>query len=202
MGNNFLMVPYKMSEQSKHKIILEKYTNQEMTREQYLEKMEQFSICNWEEIDFICELFQGKDFKCYKVCMNSCPFLLHEYKANETDLALFFIYLEQLKIYYCGYLVRFYGISIKYGRSGDVQSYLLIFDYWTPTLQQMLEEDMILDNMQIATIALQIAYLGNYLHSHDQPRCLGVLDKRTTFWPFAMVLPFLGGENTETIYSL
>lgn len=101
------------------------------------------------------------------------------------------MYIEQLKTYYCTYLVRFYGISIKYPDYGHIKgqipagmaleekiegyTYYLIFDFQHRTLEQMQENDMILDNFQIAQITLQIVYLINFLHSHQEPRSLGSL---------------------------
>jgi len=32
-----------------------------------------------------------------------------------SDIDTFIFYLEQLKTYYCTYMVRFYGMSIRYG---------------------------------------------------------------------------------------
>jgi hypothetical protein len=39
----------------------------------------------------------------------------------------------------------------------------------------MVENDMILDNFQIAQMVLQIIYLIYYLHNHEEPRSLGSL---------------------------
>lgn len=52
-------------------------------------------------------------------------------------------------------------------------TYYLIFDYHYKTFQQMMDNDMILDNFQIAQMVLQIMYLVNFLHTHEEPRSLG-----------------------------
>ena len=39
----------------------------------------------------------------------------------------------------------------------------------------MLDNDMILDNFQVGQIILQINYLINFLHTHEEPRSLGSL---------------------------
>lgn len=42
--------------------------------------------------------------------------MVHEYAhILISDIDTFLFYLEQLKTYYCGYLVRYYGLAIKYG---------------------------------------------------------------------------------------
>lgn len=52
----------------------------------------------------------------YKASINDCPYMVIEYhQVPIDDLDTFVLYLEQLKTYYCTYLVRFYGISIRYG---------------------------------------------------------------------------------------
>lgn len=54
----------------------------------------------------------------YKVSINDCPYMVVEYhQIPMDDLDTFILYLEQLKTYYCTYLVRFYGISIRYGEN-------------------------------------------------------------------------------------
>jgi len=41
--------------------------------------------------------------------------MIHQYEGlSMSEVETFLLYLEQLKTYYCTYLVRFYGISIKY----------------------------------------------------------------------------------------
>lgn len=97
--------------------------------------------------------------------------MVHEYIVSMLNIDTFIIYLEQLQNYYCNYMVRYYGIAIKYSRfnenaePNEPLSYLLIFDYSPLNLAQMIQTDMILDNMQVATIILQILYLANFLHS-------------------------------------
>ena len=49
------------------------------------------------------------------------------------DLDTFVLYLEQLKAYYCTYLVRFYGISIRYGETLH-QSHADILSHTNPDL--------------------------------------------------------------------
>lgn len=43
---------------------------------------------------------------------------------------------------------------------------MLVFDYHQSTLLDMMENDMIIDSMQVATMVLQILYLIDFLHSH------------------------------------
>ena len=99
------------------------------------------------------------------------------------------MYVEQLRTYYCTYLVRFYGIMVRYScpnhHKGQMPasmtleekienySFYLIFDYHHRTIEQMAENDMIVDNFQIAQIILQLLYLINFLHTHEEPRALG-----------------------------
>lgn len=55
-------------------------------------------------------------YNAYKVSIDDCPYMLVEYhRISMEDLDTFILYLEQLKTYYCTYLVRFYGIAIRYG---------------------------------------------------------------------------------------
>ena len=51
---------------------------------------------------------------------------------------------------------------------------------------------MILDSMQIGNIILQLLYCIDYLHSHEQPRCLGPLSLSEIYWPMGIILPYLG----------
>lgn len=48
----------------------------------------------------------------------------------------------------------------------ELEKVILVFDYHRNTLFDMLTNDMILDNMQIATIILQLLYYANFLHTH------------------------------------
>ena len=57
---------------------------------------------------------------------------------------------------------------------------------------------MILDNFQIAQIVLQIVYLINFLHTHEEPRSLGSLKANEVYWPLKIVLPYLK-NNDETV---
>lgn len=98
-----------------------------------------------------------------------------------AEIDTFLLYLDQLRSYACTYLVRFYGIAVQYGRNttggipADMSieeklsgySYYLIFDYHHRTLRQMADNDMILDNFQVAQMVLQLLYLINFLHTHD-----------------------------------
>ena len=56
---------------------------------------------------------------------------------------------------------------------------------------------MILDNMQIANIGLQMMYFVNYLHMHEQPRCMGPINLENIFWPMCIVLPYMGGHQNS-----
>lgn len=160
--------------------------------------------------------------------------MLHEMASKDLDMDSFVMYLEQLQTYYCGFMVRFYGLVIRYKNSNNatvltgsdnattnatvgvvnsknnvtnkvnttntvttlannsIESYLLVFDYHRCDLKHMLSNDMILDNMQIANIALQLMYFLNYLHTHEQPRCLGYIRLQDIYWPMAIVLPYMG----------
>jgi hypothetical protein len=55
----------------------------------------------------------------------------------------------------------------------------------------MLENDLILDNFQVAQINLQLLYLVQFLHQHEEPRCLGSIKLDEVYWPLAIVLPYL-----------
>lgn len=57
---------------------------------------------------------------------------------------------------------------------------------------------MILDNFQIAQMVLQILYLINFLHTHEEPRSLGSLRINEMYWPLRIVLPYLK-SNDETL---
>lgn len=59
---------------------------------------------------------------------------------------------------------------------------------------------MILDSMQIGTIALHLLYFVNFLHAHEQPRCLGQINLAEVFWPMAVILPYMGqGDDKESM---
>lgn len=55
------------------------------------------------------------------------------------DLDTFILYLEQLKTYYCTYLVRFYGISIRYGENIH-QTHADILSEANPTLLEKIQK--------------------------------------------------------------
>ena len=44
-------------------------------------------------------------------------------------------------------------------------TYYLVFDYHHRTVEQMVDNDMIVDNFQIAQIILHVLYLINFLHT-------------------------------------
>lgn len=80
-------------------------------------------------------------------------------------------------------MIRYYGLIIKHPTPRDSLisnelTYLLVFDFHQTNLIHLLENDMILDSMQIASIILQILYLVNFLHCQDQPRCLGPIEAK------------------------
>lgn len=104
--------------------------------------------------------------------------MIYEYEGKCIDVDTFVIYLDQLQMFYCTYMIRYYGIVRRRKDGGEQGGYLLVFDYHRSSLVDMLDNDMILDSMQIATIILQLLYLINFLHSHDQPRCLGPIEAR------------------------
>lgn len=132
--------------------------------------------------------------------------MIYEYNASVIDLDSFVIYLDQLQLYYCTYMIRFYGVIIRRAKenigSSTALSYSLVFDYHRNNLIDMVENDMVLDSTQIVTIILQILYLVNLLHSHEQPRCLGPIEMREIFWPMATILPYLGVGDEEPMYSI
>ncbi len=49
-----------------------------------------------------------------------------------------------------------------------------------------------MDNLQIANFGLQLLYLCQYLHTNDEPRCLGLLNLEEVYYPLALILPYLG----------
>ena len=123
--------------------------------------------------------------------------MVHQYPSIKSqDLDTFLIYLEQLSTYYNNYMVRFYGISV---RSDKPSTYYLIFDYHSRTLAQMQEYDQILDSCQVGTMILQILYLIRFLHSHEEPRCLGNLYLNQIYWPMSMVLPYLSQDQENSV---
>lgn len=199
-GENFIMVAYRAEEQERYNLAINKYVNTAYSKEEIRRRVAENTIFSYEEIEFISQLSISSAYTSWKACINHCPFMVHEYSAALLDMDSFLLYLEQLNTYYCSYMVRFYGLTIKYSpthdkRSTPVESYLLIFDYHRSSLTHMLENDLIFDNMQVATIALQLLYYVNFLHSHDQPRCLGRATMDTIHWPLAVVLPFMGAQD-------
>lgn len=128
--------------------------------------------------------------------------MVHEYPAQGLDMDSFMMYLEQLQQYYCTYLVRYYGLVVRYGGGKDVLGYGLVFDYHRCSVEQMRANDMILDSMQIAAMVLQVLYLANFLHCHEQPRCLGSITPAEVYWPMGLVLPFLTSEGIEPAFTI
>lgn len=63
----------------------------------------------------------------------------------------------------------------------------------------MMENDMILDNFQIAQMVLQIVYLINFLHTHEEPRSLGELKIDELYWPMRVVLPYLKNNDDKVM---
>ena len=61
----------------------------------------------------------SKNYKTYRVLINNCPFMIHEYSASRMDMDTFMIYLDQLQLFYCTYMVRYYGLAVKYSRPLD-----------------------------------------------------------------------------------
>lgn len=72
---------------------------------------------------------------------------------------------------------------------------MIVFDYHRTTISDLITNNMILDNMQIATMVLHLLYLVNYLHNGEQPRCLGEVEFGDIYWPMAVVLPYLGAMH-------
>ena len=120
--------------------------------------------------------------------------MLHQYvSVRDQDLDTFVIYLDQLSVYYNNYMVRFYGICLHPQKPS---TFYLIFDYQAKSLGQMLDYGQIIDDCQVGAMVLQVLYLIRFLHSHDQPRCLGKLNIDQIYWPMCVVLPYLA-ENQE-----
>lgn len=69
-------------------------------------------------------------------------------------------------------------------------------------MSTLVENDLVLDNLQIANIVLQLLYLCQFLHSHDEPRCLGMLDLAELYWPLAVVLPYLGEHQVPSLTDI
>lgn len=128
--------------------------------------------------------------------------MLHEYPGAGLDMDGFMMYLEQLQLYYCTYMARYYGVAIKYGHNKEVLAYGLVFDYHRCSLEAMKANDMILDNMQVASMVLQLLYLVNFLHSHEQPRCLGSVSPAEIYWPMGLALPFLSNIGHEPTFTI
>jgi hypothetical protein len=42
--------------------------------------------------------------------------MVHEYAANEIEMDTFMIYLDQLQLYYCTFMIRYYGLAAKLAR--------------------------------------------------------------------------------------
>jgi len=68
----------------------------------------------------------------------------------------------------------------------------------------LISNDFIVDNIQIGIliyylghVGLQLLYVCQYLHTHEEPRCLGSLSFTEVFWPMTVVLPYLGA-NIQT----
>lgn len=72
-------------------------------------------VFSYSDIEFIDLIQQSKNYKTWKVCINQCPFMVQEYQASSLDIDSFVLYLDQLQTYYCTYMVRYYGVSLKYG---------------------------------------------------------------------------------------
>ena len=57
---------------------------------------------------------------------------------------------------------------------------------------------MILDNFQVAQMVLQLLYLINFLHTHEEPRSLGEVKVDEVYWPMRVVLPYLKTDERAT----
>lgn len=78
--------------------------------------------------------------------------------------------MEQLNRYYNASLVRFFGVC-----SRPSNQYLVLLDMRQKSLADMEEHSEFIDELQIATVMLQLLYGISFLHTHDVPRCLGRL---------------------------
>ncbi len=61
----------------------------------------------------------------------------------------------------------------------------------------MMDNDMILDNFQIGQMVLQLLYLINFLHTHEEPRSLGELKLDEIYWPLRIALPYLKNNDDK-----
>jgi serine/threonine protein kinase len=94
--------------------------------------------------------------------VNDCQMMTHHYDLKDEELESFKIYLDQLGKYYNASLLRFYGICVKASNQ-----YVVIMDYKPRSIQYMIDNCQFIDEIQVATIMLQLLYSINFLHTHD-----------------------------------
>jgi hypothetical protein len=193
-GEDYCIIPFKKSEREKYHAVIDKFIikTQQKNITEIAEQIEKNILCSYDEIEFLGEISpEGADlrgYRIYRACLNDCPYMVHAYPhVPIAEIDTFLLYIEQLKSYTCTYLVRFYGIAVEYGRGTSKHApadmsieekiegynYFFIFDYHHRTMRQMMDNDMILDNFQVAQMVLQLIYLINFLHTHEEPRSLG-----------------------------
>lgn len=63
------------------------------------------------------EILENKKYKIWKVLIHGCPYMIHEYKVSDIEMETFTIYLDQLQLFYCTYMIRYYGLVIKKART-------------------------------------------------------------------------------------
>jgi serine/threonine protein kinase len=88
--------------------------------------------------------------------------ITHHYELKDEDLESFKMYLDQLNRYYNASLLRFYGVSHR-----PPNHFAVILDYKAKSIEKMLKNCEFIDEMQVATIILQILYGVSFLHTHD-----------------------------------
>ena len=121
-GEDYVMIPFKHSESEKYSMMIDKFVRASQGRNprELMESIDKMVLCEWEDVEFLGEVGSGEQrgYRIWKCCIDDCPYMLHEYQGismNEIDT--FLLYVEQLRTYQCTYLVRFYGLVIKYGAS-------------------------------------------------------------------------------------
>lgn len=134
-------------------------------------------------------LYDCRYYAVWLALVNECHMLVHIYELQDSDLEYFLEYLDQLNRYYNASLVRFFGVCTRPGNH-----FMVLLDHHTKSIACMEEEGEFIDELQVATLSLQLLYSINFLHTHDRPRCLGRLEEREVYFPMCFVLPYLGSS--------
>jgi len=53
---------------------------------------------------------------------------------------------------------------------------MVLLDHRQKSLAVMEQQGEFIDELQVATVVLQLLYGISFLHTHDEPRCLGRLE--------------------------